>query len=57
MTNAFTQKPDTTWVRKLQIDAKISQASARRIAKPSLAQRVNLTPATAGTKFGVKESK
>jgi len=37
--NAFTKKPDTSWVKQLQRDAKSGKAASSRMARPTEAQR------------------
>jgi len=39
MTNAFTQKPDTSWIQKLQRDVNAGEISRNRLSNPTEAQR------------------
>ena len=50
--NAFTQKPDTSWVRKLQLARDSGKAATKRVRKPTEMQKLYLGHAHPKTRFG-----
>ena len=53
--NAFTQKPDTSWVRKLQRAKDSGKAAANRGEQPTDMQRLYLSHAHPKTRFGLQK--
>ena len=41
MTNAFTQKPDTSWIKQLTKSHRAAKESQRRASNPTPAQRMH----------------
>ena len=46
MTNAFTQKPDTSWLKKAELSRRASVTSSKALEKPLAKQRIRLRPKT-----------
>jgi hypothetical protein len=42
MTNAFTQKPDTSWMKQMERNRKTSEAMRRVVERPASKQRQKL---------------
>ena len=43
MTNAFTAKPDTSWLKKAELSRRASVASSKALEAPLAKQRIRMT--------------
>ena len=50
MTNAFTAKPDTSWLKKAELSRRASVNSSKALDTPTAKQRIQLTPKQKWTK-------
>lgn len=55
MTNAFTAKPDTSWLKKAEQARRNSVISSKALDKPTAKQRIQLSPSSSA-KFVVREA-
>jgi len=55
MTNAFTAKPDTSWLKKAERARRNSVISSKALDKPTARQRIQLSPSSSA-KFVVREA-